>query len=239
MANATPHRRLRGDRSRSAANTGTHHSAHRPRDQERDGPARGARPMGRERALRSRQPRREESRQQALAGLARSQGQAAAGDDDRRAEGRLRAGSHRRPHRRIPRCARHGRGSGRSHRRHCPASTASGCWSSAGGSRPRAARASRCSSSASGWASRTSFRAWTRSTCATTARSRCWSASKAASTRSRSARARPRCWAGPRAIWPSRATIRRWAWRTCAPSCPRCKRQRRPRSKPTACATSL
>ena len=63
----------------------------------------------------------------------------------------------------------------------------------------RAARASRCSSSASGSASPTSSRASTRSICATTAPSKCWSASKAASTRSRSARARPPCSAGPRA----------------------------------------
>ena len=37
---------------------------------------------------------------------------------------------------------------------------------------------------------------------------------------------------------PSRATIRRSAWRTCAASCPRCRRPRRRRWLPTACATS-
>ena len=46
--------------------------------------------------------------------------------------------------------------------------------------------------------------------------SKCWSALKAASTRCRFARARPRCWAGPPAICPSRATTPRSAWPTCA-----------------------
>ena len=58
--------------------------------------------LGRVRALRSRCSRRQKPRQQALARLARPQGQAATGDDDRGAEGRLRARSHRRPHRRFP-----------------------------------------------------------------------------------------------------------------------------------------
>ena len=48
-------------------------------------------------------------------------------------------------------------------------------------------------------------------------RSKFWSASKAAGTRCRCARRRRRCWVGPPAICRSRATIRRSAWRTCAP----------------------
>jgi electron transfer flavoprotein beta subunit len=44
---------------------------------------------------------------------------------------------------------------------------------------------------------------------------------EAASTRFRCAPARPPCSAGPPAICPNRATIRRWAWPTCGPSCPR------------------
>ena len=67
---------------------------------------------------------------------------------------------------------------------------------------------------------------------ATTAAWRSWSASKAAGTRFRSAPRRRRCSAGPPATCPSRATIRRSAWPTCAPSCPRCNAPR-PRRSPT------
>ena len=41
-------------------------------------------------------------------------------------------------------------------------------------------------------------------------------------------------WAGPPAIWPSRATTRRSAWPTCAPSCPRSKKPNPQPSHPTA-----
>ena len=50
-----------------------------------------------------------------------------------------------------------------------------------------------------------------------TARWKFWSASKAAGIRCRSAPGRRRCWGGPRATCPSRKTIRRSAWPTCAP----------------------
>jgi len=53
---------------------------------------------------------------------------------------------------------------------------------------------------------------------------RSWSASKPAGTRFRCARGRRRCWVGPRATCPSRATIRRSEWPICAPSCPALQR---------------
>jgi hypothetical protein len=127
-------------------------------------------------------PGREESRQQALAGLARSQGQAAAGDDDRGAEGRFELVPIDGPIGGFPDA--HSTAAALADAIAAfPDSTASGCCSSAGGNRPRAARASRCSSLASGSASPTSFRAWTRSTCATMDRLKCWNAWKAASIR--------------------------------------------------------
>ena len=63
-----------------------------------------------------------------------------------------------------------------------------------------------------------------------TARWKSWSASKAASTRSRAAPAPLPCSAGPPAICPSPRTTRRWAWSTCAPSCPPSRRPSRPSS---------
>ena len=42
---------------------------------------------------------------------------------------------------------------------------------------------------------------------------------------------RRRCWGGPRATCPSRKTIRRSGWPTCAPSCRRCRRPGRPSSR--------
>ncbi len=102
--------------------------------------------------------------------LARPEGEAATGHDGGRPEGALRAGRARRARGRVHRCAR-GRGA-RSQRRcgRCPASIAPGCYCSAAGSPPRAARASRSSSSASGSTSPISSRAWISSRPGRTAR---------------------------------------------------------------------
>ena len=56
-------------------------------------------------------------------------------------------------------------------------------------------------------------------------------ASKAAAIRSPSAPAHRPSSAGPPATSPSRATIRKSAWPTCAPSCPRCKKPKPQRSR--------
>ena len=72
-----------------------------------------------------------------------------------------------------------------------------------------------------------SFRASTRSPSTPTDRLKCWSAWKAASTRFPYAPERPPSWAGQPATSASHATIRRSAWLTCAPSCPRCNVQNR------------
>ena len=61
---------------------------------------------------------------------------------------------------------------------------------------------------------------------APTVASKSWSASKADRTRFPCAPLRPPCWAGLRAICPSRATTRRSAWPTCARSCRRCNAPR-------------
>jgi electron transfer flavoprotein beta subunit len=66
----------------------------------------------------------------------------------------------------------------------------------------------------SGSTSPTSSRAWTRSPRAPTARSRSWSGWRVASTRSPSWPDLRRCWGGPPAASPSRATTRRSGWPT-------------------------
>ena len=81
-------------------------------------------------------------------------------------------------------------------------------------------------------------RASTRLSFATTAPLKCWSALKAANTRSQSAPVRQRCSAGPPAICLSRATIRRSGWPTCAVSCLHCKKPGQRLSPPMVCTTS-
>ena len=120
-----------------------------------------------------------------------------------------------------------------------PGSTARGCWCSAAGNRPRAAPARRCRWSASGSASPTSSRAWTSSPSAPTARFEVLERIEGGKHQvSRLRRRRRPCSAGPPATCPSRATIRRSAWPTCAPSCRRCKAPSRPSSPAKACASS-
>ncbi len=98
-----PDRRLREHRARPAPDPGARRHAAGTRPQERDDAARRARPLGRPRALRGGQPGRQGARLQGHPAGPRPQGQAAAGDDDGRPEGAVRAGGARRAGQRLHR----------------------------------------------------------------------------------------------------------------------------------------
>ena len=136
--------------------------------------------------------------QQGLAGQPGPQGQAAAGDDDRRAEGPLRAGGAGRPGLRIHRLVRDRGGAGRSASRPSPGWTARACWCSAAGNRLRAAPGATMQMVGERLGITDQFQGVDRAhRREPTAAWRSWSASRAGGTRFRCAPARRRCWAGP------------------------------------------
>ena len=86
---SSSHRRLRGHRARPAPNSRTRRHSHRPRPEERNDAPRRARPLGRPRPLSK--PPISPKKPTANSGSSRSaQSQAAAGHDDRRAKSALR-----------------------------------------------------------------------------------------------------------------------------------------------------
>ena len=155
-----PDRRLRQHRARSAPDPGAGDHAAGPGPEERDDAPAVLDPWAGHALYEAANlaPRSPAAR---CVARPRPQGQAPAGDDDRRPEGAVRAGRARRPGQRLHRRRRGRRRAGRGHRRHPRPRPRRAARSSAAGNRPRAAPARRCRWWASGSASSTSSRAWT------------------------------------------------------------------------------
>jgi hypothetical protein len=179
---------------------------------------------------------RQEPRQQGLAGEPGPQGQAAAGDDDGGAEGPPSSWWRSTgPSAASPTRTRDGGGAGRGDRRD-PRPRPRGCCCSAAGNRPRAAPASTLQMVGERLGIVDQFQGVDQITVRDDGSFEVLERVEGGKHQVSVCAGRPPCWAGPPAICPSRATIRRSAWPTCAASCPRCSGQGGHRW-PTGCAT--